>query len=28
MAPGGSNYFDNDVLPLSTFEILEPESLF
>ncbi|XP_037711207.1 uncharacterized protein LOC119548168 [Drosophila subpulchrella] len=28
MALGGWNYFDNDVLPLSTFEILEPESLF
>ncbi|XP_017014935.2 uncharacterized protein [Drosophila takahashii] len=28
IAPGGSNYFGNNVEPLSTFEILEPESLF
>ncbi|XP_016990402.2 uncharacterized protein LOC108052514 [Drosophila rhopaloa] len=28
IAPGGSNYFGNDVQPLPTYEILEPESLF
>ncbi|EDV58933.1 uncharacterized protein LOC6543290 [Drosophila erecta] len=28
IAPGGANYFGNDVLPFSTYEILEPESLY
>ncbi|SPP79462.1 uncharacterized protein LOC117582003 [Drosophila guanche] len=27
IAPGGANYFGNEVLPLSTYEIMEPESM-
>lgn len=28
MAPGGMNFYGNDVLPLSTFELLEPDTLY
>ncbi|KAH8259103.1 hypothetical protein KR038_003026 [Drosophila bunnanda] len=28
IAPGGVNYFGNDVMPMSTYEILEPESFY
>ncbi|KAH8276390.1 hypothetical protein KR018_000277 [Drosophila ironensis] len=28
IAPGGMNFFGNDVLPLATYEVLEPESLY
>ncbi|XP_017110295.1 uncharacterized protein LOC108134488 [Drosophila elegans] len=28
IAAGGANYFGNEVMPLPTYEILEPESLF
>ncbi|XP_001356780.3 uncharacterized protein [Drosophila pseudoobscura] len=28
IAPGGANYFGNEVLPLATYEIMEPESLY
>ncbi|EDV32050.1 uncharacterized protein Dana_GF15637 [Drosophila ananassae] len=28
IAPGGMNFYGNDVLPLSTFELLEPDSLY
>ncbi|KAH8279881.1 hypothetical protein KR054_009467 [Drosophila jambulina] len=28
IAPGGANYFGNDVMPLSAYEILEPESFY
>ncbi|XP_017108677.3 uncharacterized protein [Drosophila bipectinata] len=28
IAPGGMNFYGNDVLPLSTFELLEPDTLY
>ncbi|KAH8249116.1 hypothetical protein KR032_006128 [Drosophila birchii] len=28
IAPGGANFFGNDVMPLSTYEIIEPESYY
>ncbi|KAH8413023.1 hypothetical protein KR009_007446 [Drosophila setifemur] len=28
IAPGGMNFFGNDVLPLSTYEIIEPEAFY
>ncbi|XP_064548614.1 uncharacterized protein LOC135435475 [Drosophila montana] len=28
ISPGGGNYYSNEVLPMSTYEIIEPETMF